>query len=262
MSNGTDVVGSPDQNWTYTGALLLCRMFVIITEVCYCLNRRKMLTKGKKPEPKEEAKDPPQVAAPVRQETPKLLRAALEMTEKSSGLKGALAKVKEKTSKSSVSLQVNTHLNKPKTKHNAHSVMTRKRVFSSLLFQPSISSSLPPPSPTSSSGPDRDVDTPSPVSTSSAPFRSASASQCHGDTDERLDVDQREEGVSEVEGNEGGKRKGKKSWWLFTQEQGKEEIIKWEMDDNHKEERGNREWSKGNYGFALKGKCVGYRGIY
>uniref|UniRef100_A0A665TC60 Cyclic nucleotide gated channel subunit beta 1b n=1 Tax=Echeneis naucrates TaxID=173247 RepID=A0A665TC60_ECHNA len=68
---------------------------------------RKMLAKGKKPEPKEEAKDPPQApAAPVRQETPKLLRAALEMTEKSSGLKGVLAKVKEKTNKSSVSLQV------------------------------------------------------------------------------------------------------------------------------------------------------------
>ena len=78
-----------------------------------------MLTKGKKPEPKEEAKDPPKFpAARVRPETPKLLRAALEMTERSSGLKGALAKVKEKTSKSSVSLQVNTHLNnKPKNKH-------------------------------------------------------------------------------------------------------------------------------------------------
>uniref|UniRef100_A0A7N8YKZ9 Cyclic nucleotide gated channel subunit beta 1b n=1 Tax=Mastacembelus armatus TaxID=205130 RepID=A0A7N8YKZ9_9TELE len=69
---------------------------------------RKMLNKGKKPEPKEETKEPPQVpAAQVRAETPKLLRAALEMTEKSSGLKGAMAKVKEKTNKSSVSLQVN-----------------------------------------------------------------------------------------------------------------------------------------------------------
>ncbi|XP_034542689.1 cyclic nucleotide-gated cation channel beta-1-like isoform X2 [Notolabrus celidotus] len=106
---------------------------------------RKMLTKGKKPEPKEEPKDPPQVpAAPGRPETPKLLRAALEMTERSSGLKGALAKVKEKTNKSSLSLQ------------------------------PSISSSLPPPSPTPSSGPDREADTPSPIS---ATFRSASA--CH-----------------------------------------------------------------------------------
>uniref|UniRef100_UPI0037E73D31 cyclic nucleotide-gated channel beta-1-like n=1 Tax=Semicossyphus pulcher TaxID=241346 RepID=UPI0037E73D31 len=127
---------------------------------------RKMLTKGKKPEPKEEAKDPPQVpAAHVRPETPKLLKAALEMTERSSGLKGALAKVKEKTNKSSISLQ------------------------------PSISSSLPPPSPTSSSGPDRDVDTPSPVSASSATFRSASCchnnnpvmphseSQSHGETE-------------------------------------------------------------------------------
>ncbi|XP_075938235.1 cyclic nucleotide-gated channel beta-1 [Anarhichas minor] len=156
---------------------------------------RKMLNKGKKPEPKEEAKDPPQVpAAPVRPETPKLLRAALEMTQKSSGLKGALAKVKEKTRKSIVSLQ------------------------------PSFSSSLPPPSPTSSSGPDRDVDTPSPVSISSATLRSTShcpdhnnsamphsASRGHGDADEMLAADQREEGVSGVEGTEGGKRKEKKS---------------------------------------------------
>uniref|UniRef100_A0A3B4VKM6 Cyclic nucleotide gated channel subunit beta 1b n=1 Tax=Seriola dumerili TaxID=41447 RepID=A0A3B4VKM6_SERDU len=66
---------------------------------------RKMLTKGKKPEPKEEAKEPRQVpAAPVRQETPRLLRAALEMTEKSSRLKGALAKVKEKTNNNNSSL--------------------------------------------------------------------------------------------------------------------------------------------------------------
>ncbi|XP_070763169.1 cyclic nucleotide-gated channel beta-1-like [Enoplosus armatus] len=137
---------------------------------------RKMLTKGKKPEPKEEAKDPPLVpAAPVRQETPKLLRAALEMTERSAGLKGALAKVKEKTSKSCISLQ------------------------------PSISSSLPPPSPTSSSGPDREVDTPSPISANSATFRSASGcrnNNCHGNADEMLAMDQREEGVSEAEGNE------------------------------------------------------------
>uniref|UniRef100_A0A3B4GRP3 Cyclic nucleotide gated channel subunit beta 1b n=1 Tax=Pundamilia nyererei TaxID=303518 RepID=A0A3B4GRP3_9CICH len=68
--------------------------------------KAKMLNKGKKPEPKEEAKEPPLVpAAPVRAETPKLLKAALEMTERSSGLKGALAKVKEKTNKSSISLQ-------------------------------------------------------------------------------------------------------------------------------------------------------------
>ncbi|XP_029290570.1 cyclic nucleotide-gated cation channel beta-1 [Cottoperca gobio] len=157
---------------------------------------RKMLTKGKKPEPKEEPMGAAQVpAAAVRPETPKLLRAALEMTERSTGLKGALAKVKEKTNKSSVSLQ------------------------------PSISSSLPPPSPTSSSGPDRDVNTPSPLSSSSATFRSASrchnnnnnnsvmphsASQGHCDVDEILAIDQREEGVSEAEGNEGGKRKEKK----------------------------------------------------
>lgn len=75
-----------------------------------CLNHRKMLTKGKKPEPKEEAKEqPPVQAAPVKPETPKLLRAALEMKERSTGLKGVLAKVKQKTNKSSISLQVNLH---------------------------------------------------------------------------------------------------------------------------------------------------------
>ncbi|CAJ1057248.1 cyclic nucleotide-gated cation channel beta-1-like isoform X1 [Xyrichtys novacula] len=116
---------------------------------------RKMLTKGKKPEPKEEPKDPPQVpAAPVRQETPKLLRAALEMTEKSSGLKGALAKVKEKTNKSSLSLQ------------------------------PSVSSFLPPPSPTSSSGPERDAETPSPTFRSaSGCYNNNSALQSHNNED-------------------------------------------------------------------------------
>ncbi|XP_049578630.1 cyclic nucleotide-gated channel beta-1-like isoform X2 [Syngnathus scovelli] len=67
---------------------------------------RKMLTKEKKPDPKEEAKEPAKVqVTPVRPETPKLLRAALEMTEKSTGLKGAMAQVKDKTNKSSVSLQ-------------------------------------------------------------------------------------------------------------------------------------------------------------
>ncbi|XP_063336254.1 cyclic nucleotide-gated cation channel beta-1-like isoform X3 [Pelmatolapia mariae] len=144
---------------------------------------RKMLNKGKKPEPKEEAKEPPQVpAAPVRAETPKLLKAALEMTERSSGLKGALAKVKEKTNKSSISLQ------------------------------PSISSPLPPPSPASSLEPDREVDTPSPMSAGSPTFRSASRcrysampqspSVCHSDTVTK-------EPISDDEGN--GKRKEKKS---------------------------------------------------
>uniref|UniRef100_A0A3Q3ME79 Cyclic nucleotide gated channel subunit beta 1b n=1 Tax=Mastacembelus armatus TaxID=205130 RepID=A0A3Q3ME79_9TELE len=136
--------------------------------------------------------EPPQVpAAQVRAETPKLLRAALEMTEKSSGLKGAMAKVKEKTNKSSVSLQ------------------------------PSISSSLPPPSPVSSSGHDRDLDTPSPISASSTTFRSASRcrnnsvtphspSHCHGNKEETPTMDQRKDNVSEEEEHNGGKRKEKK----------------------------------------------------
>lgn len=68
-----------------------------------------MLNKGKKPEPKGERKDHrPVPAAPARTETPRLLRAALEVTERSSGLKGALAKVKDKTNKLSISSQVGT----------------------------------------------------------------------------------------------------------------------------------------------------------
>uniref|UniRef100_A0A3Q3F1N0 Cyclic nucleotide-gated cation channel beta-1-like n=1 Tax=Labrus bergylta TaxID=56723 RepID=A0A3Q3F1N0_9LABR len=114
---------------------------------------KKLLRKKARLNTLQKPKDSPQVpAAPVKPETPKLLRAALEMTERSSGLKGALAKVKEKTNKKCISF---------------------------LLMQPSISSSLPPPSPTSSSGPERDDDTPSPVFAGSASFRSASC--CHND---------------------------------------------------------------------------------
>ncbi|XP_053175972.1 LOW QUALITY PROTEIN: cyclic nucleotide-gated cation channel beta-1-like [Scomber japonicus] len=155
---------------------------------------RKMLNKGKKPEPKEEAKEQPSIqAAPVKQETPKLLRAALEMKQRSSGLKGALAKVKQKTNKSSISLQ------------------------------PSISSSLPPPSPASSSGLERDDDTPSPMSASST-FHPAShcrnhnnnsatplsASQRHSATDEPAACQKEEEDDHDEEGKEGGKEKEKK----------------------------------------------------
>uniref|UniRef100_A0A669CCD4 Cyclic nucleotide-gated cation channel beta-1 n=1 Tax=Oreochromis niloticus TaxID=8128 RepID=A0A669CCD4_ORENI len=72
-----------------------------LNEILVHYPESKKLLRKKKPESKEEAKEPPQVpAAPVRAETPKLLKAALEMTERSSGLKGALAKVKEKTNKS------------------------------------------------------------------------------------------------------------------------------------------------------------------
>nr|XP_057944118.1 cyclic nucleotide-gated cation channel beta-1-like isoform X2 [Doryrhamphus excisus] len=144
---------------------------------------RKMLTKGKKPEPKEEAKEEARhvQAAATKPETPKLLRAALEMTEKSTGLKGAMAQVKEKTNKSSVSLQA------------------------------SISSPLPTPSPVFTSGPDRDISTPSPTLASSTAFLSTlacyndnsemsyPASQCCSDTDDMLPVDHRQEGTSDKE---------------------------------------------------------------
>ncbi|KAM4618196.1 uncharacterized protein ACJ7VT_007595 [Polymixia lowei] len=146
---------------------------------------KKMLSKGKKPEPKEEAKEPAQAqTAPGKAETPKLLRAALEMTEKSSGLKGALAKVKEKTNKSSISLQ------------------------------PSISSSIPPPSP--------EMDTATPTSAGSATPSSTSrchdngsvtlrsASRCHADREDTPAGGKGKCGANGEEGKEGGKRKEKK----------------------------------------------------
>ncbi|XP_023811821.1 cyclic nucleotide-gated cation channel beta-1 [Oryzias latipes] len=137
---------------------------------------RKMLNKGKKPETKVEAKEAPQVpAAPLRPETPKLLRAALEMAERSSRLKGAMFKVKEKTTKSSLSLQ------------------------------PSRSSSLAPPSPTVGSGPERDADTPTSVSASSSPTRSTCreptapppAAQLHVNATEKEDAS--EDGVEKAD---------------------------------------------------------------
>ncbi|XP_054631750.1 cyclic nucleotide-gated cation channel beta-1-like isoform X8 [Dunckerocampus dactyliophorus] len=151
---------------------------------------RKMLTKGKKPEPKADAQEPPHVqTAPVKPETPKLLRAALEMTEKSTGLKGAMAQVREKTNKSSVSLQA------------------------------SISSPLHTPSPVYTSGPDRDISTPSPTLASSTTFLSTvacyndnsemslSASQCCSDTEDMLPVDDRQEGTgAEKEATDRGKK--------------------------------------------------------
>ncbi|GAA6085443.1 cyclic nucleotide-gated cation channel beta-1-like [Tachysurus ichikawai] len=65
---------------------------------------KKMLA-DKKPEKKTEEEKEPVRVIPPRAETPKLLKAAMEMTEKS-GLRGTLAKLKgKKNNKSSVSLQ-------------------------------------------------------------------------------------------------------------------------------------------------------------
>lgn len=64
-----------------------------------------MLAKDKKPDAKKEEEKKRAQVIPPRAETPKLLKAAIEMTEKS-GLKGALSKIKDKTNKSNVSLQV------------------------------------------------------------------------------------------------------------------------------------------------------------
>uniref|UniRef100_A0A1A8FAU3 Cyclic nucleotide gated channel beta 1 n=1 Tax=Nothobranchius korthausae TaxID=1143690 RepID=A0A1A8FAU3_9TELE len=122
---------------------------------------RKMLNKGKKAEPKEEAPQAP--AAPLKPETPKLLRAALEMTERSTGLRGVLAKVKERTNKSSISLQT------------------------------SMSLSVRPPSPGVSSNPDKEMDTVS--SASSTSHRNSErppSARFHRVTIEREDVSENE----------------------------------------------------------------------
>lgn len=63
----------------------------------------------KKPEKKEEKEPVP--VMPTRAKTPKLLRAALEMKEKT-GLRGAMAKMKDKkNNRSCVSLQVQAAIN-------------------------------------------------------------------------------------------------------------------------------------------------------
>lgn len=63
--------------------------------------------KDKKPAAKKEEEKEPIPIIPPRAETPRLLKAALEMTEKS-GMKGTWSKLKDKTNRSSVSLQVHT----------------------------------------------------------------------------------------------------------------------------------------------------------
>ncbi|XP_073687723.1 uncharacterized protein [Garra rufa] len=65
---------------------------------------RKMVMKDKKPAEKKEEEKEPIPIIPPRAETPKLLKAALEMTEKS-GMKGTWSKLKDKSNRSSVSLQ-------------------------------------------------------------------------------------------------------------------------------------------------------------
>ncbi|XP_056107012.1 LOW QUALITY PROTEIN: cyclic nucleotide-gated cation channel beta-1-like [Rhinichthys klamathensis goyatoka] len=65
---------------------------------------KKMLMKDKKPAEKKEEEKEPIPIIPPRAETPKLLKAALEMTVKS-GMKGTWSKLKDGTNRSSVSLQ-------------------------------------------------------------------------------------------------------------------------------------------------------------
>uniref|UniRef100_A0A4W5KIL7 Cyclic nucleotide gated channel subunit beta 1b n=1 Tax=Hucho hucho TaxID=62062 RepID=A0A4W5KIL7_9TELE len=135
---------------------------------------RNMLTKDKKPQ--EPPKEPAQVIPP-RTETPKLLKAALEMAHQKTGLKGTLAKIKENTNKSNISLQ------------------------------PSMSSSLTPlspVSPVSSLDPERKSGTMSPTSDSSTLLRPAS--HCH--RGEMLSKEQNN--LAEEEAGESGKRKEKR----------------------------------------------------
>nr|XP_046167257.1 cyclic nucleotide-gated cation channel beta-1-like isoform X2 [Oncorhynchus gorbuscha] len=135
---------------------------------------RNMLTKDKNP--KEPLKEPAQVIPP-RTETPKLLKAALEMAHQKTGLKRTLAKIKENTNISSISLQ------------------------------PSMSSSLTPLSPVtpvSSLDPERKSSIMSPTSDSSTWLRPAS--HCHrGET-----LSKEQDNVAEEEAGESGKRKEKR----------------------------------------------------
>ncbi|XP_052317901.1 cyclic nucleotide-gated cation channel beta-3-like [Oncorhynchus keta] len=77
------VVGRPD----------LKTVFVTIRAGSVFGEIRKMLTKNKKPEEKAEVKETAEVI-PDRPETPKLLKAALVVTEQA-GIKGTFAKLKE-----------------------------------------------------------------------------------------------------------------------------------------------------------------------
>ncbi|XP_043084333.1 LOW QUALITY PROTEIN: cyclic nucleotide-gated cation channel beta-1-like [Puntigrus tetrazona] len=65
---------------------------------------RKMVMKDKKPAEKKEEEKEPIPIIPPRAETPRLLKAALEMTEKT-GMKGTWSKLKDRSNRSSVSLQ-------------------------------------------------------------------------------------------------------------------------------------------------------------
>ncbi|XP_052454172.1 LOW QUALITY PROTEIN: cyclic nucleotide-gated cation channel beta-1-like [Carassius gibelio] len=65
---------------------------------------RKMVMKDKKPAEKKEEEKELIPIIPPRAETPKLLKAALEMTEKT-GMKGTWSKLKDRSNRSSVSLQ-------------------------------------------------------------------------------------------------------------------------------------------------------------
>ncbi|XP_048113153.1 cyclic nucleotide-gated cation channel beta-1-like [Alosa alosa] len=133
---------------------------------------KKMLAKDKKPDAKkEEIKERAQVIPP-RAETPKLLKAALEMTEKS-GLKGALSKLKEKAYKSNVSLQ------------------------------PSLASTLLTPSPTPGQPPEQEPDILSQNSDSST------ASRRTGTCERESAISSQErEGVQEDKENKGKEEEG------------------------------------------------------
>lgn len=63
--------------------------------------------KDKKPAEKKGEEKEPVPIIPPRAETPKLLKAALEMTEKS-GIRGTWTKLKDRANRSSVSLQVHS----------------------------------------------------------------------------------------------------------------------------------------------------------
>uniref|UniRef100_A0A672SL60 Cyclic nucleotide gated channel subunit beta 1b n=1 Tax=Sinocyclocheilus grahami TaxID=75366 RepID=A0A672SL60_SINGR len=85
-------------------ANVIARGFIMVH---YLESQKLLRKKDKKPAEKKEEEKEPIPIIPPHAETPKLLKAALEMTEKS-GMKATWPKLKDRTNRSSVFLQVHT----------------------------------------------------------------------------------------------------------------------------------------------------------
>ncbi len=100
-----------------------------------------MVMKDKKPAEKKEKEKEPIPIIPPRAETPRLLKAALVMTEKT-GMKGTWSKLKDRSNRSSVSLQVYT-LNL--TQHNLINIIIYRKYSFYIYIYIYIYICYPPP---------------------------------------------------------------------------------------------------------------------